>query len=117
MTTGAHRADPAARTLGPLGLGLAAMLSALIGPGWIPGTVGLGGAFLAGAINRDEPVRAGLLVIALPVAGAAVRVLVDRPSAVGALLFGMVSLAGLALIASHLGAGMRRRRTVAGGGP
>jgi hypothetical protein len=63
-------------------------------------------------LNRDEPVRAGLLTILLPVLGGFLRVLLDQRSAVGALVLTAVAGAALALIASHVGAGVQRRRTV-----
>ncbi len=108
MVTGSTRA--ARRTGVPVAVGALVMLTALIGPGWISGTVAVAGAFVAGWVNPDEPARAGLLTIALPVAGAVVRMLVDRPSAAGALVFGVLAAAALALVASHVGAGMALRR-------
>lgn len=102
--------DSVRRTVTPLVLGLAAMLSALVGPGWISGLVALLGAFVAGMLNREEPVRAGLLTVAPPVVGGLARVLVDKPSALGALVFAATGAAAFAMVASHVGAGLQRRR-------
>ncbi|MBK5224342.1 MAG: hypothetical protein JJE52_15995 [Acidimicrobiia bacterium] len=102
------------RTAVPLAIGAAAMLAAVTGPGWLPGVVALVGAFIAGLLNPDEPVRAGLLTVALPVVGAVIRVLIDEPSAVVGVLMVSVLAAVLALIASHFGAGVARRRVPAG---
>lgn len=98
------------RTVIPVAFGLAAMLASLVGPEWIPGAVALVGPFVCGWLNPDEPVRAGLLTLLLPFLGAFVTVLVEEPSALGALLFAGVVAAGFSLIASHVGAGVQRRR-------
>ena len=108
----ADSADSRQRTALPLLFGVGALLTALIGLGWLPVVAGFAGAFAAGWINTEEPVRAGLLTIAVPVLAALVRVLVEEPSAVGVLLFAAACAAVFALIASHLGAGMARRRSL-----
>lgn len=102
------------RTVVPVALGALAMLAALVGPGWLSGAVAVVGALVAGALNPDEPVRAGVLTVALPVIGGLIRVLVDEPSALGAFVLAAISAAVLALVASHVGAGIQRRRVSAG---
>ncbi|MSO85934.1 MAG: hypothetical protein EXQ71_00230 [Acidimicrobiia bacterium] len=62
------------RTVVPVALGALAMLAALVGPGWLSGAVAVVGALVAGALNPNEPVRAGVLTVALPVIGGLIRV-------------------------------------------
>ena len=109
--------DPVRRTVIPLALGLAAMLASVVAPGWVVGAVALLGPFVAGMLDPDEPVRAGLLTVALPVVGGLIRVRVDHSSALGTLAFAGVCAAAFALIASHLGAGAQRRLGATDAGP
>lgn len=97
----------------PLAVGAVAMLAALVEPSWLSGAVVLVGAVVAGALNPDEPVRAGLLTLALPVLGGVLRVLVDAPSSIGAVLVVSAFAAVWSLVASHVGAGVQRRRLAA----
>ena len=99
------------RTTVPLAIGLVVMLSAL-GPSWAVVIAIVVGPFVAGMVVPDEPVRAGLLVLAPAVVAGLVRILVDAPEALGSFLFALVSGAVFVLVFSHLGAGVQRRRSV-----
>src|SRR5262249_25567871 len=104
------KTDETRRTVVPLAAGAAAMLSALVGVSWLPGAIAAVGASVAGWVNPRDPVRAGLLTVALPAAGAFIRALVDRPSMLGAVLSGTIGLAVIALVLAHFGAGLALRR-------
>lgn len=93
----------------PLAIGAVAMLAAF-GPAWLSAIVAIVGAFIAGRLNPNEPVRAGLLTVALPAVGGLVRVLVDDESKLGVLAVAIVAGSVLAVVASYVGAGVQRRR-------
>ena len=85
------------------------MVAGLVGPDWLSGALALAGAFLAGVLNPYEPVRAGLLAVAVPALAGLIRVLLDEPSALGVLVVAAVGGALLALVASHFAAGVQQR--------
>lgn len=98
------------RTSVPLGIGALVMLSAL-GPSWAVVIATVIGSFVAGMVDPDAPVRAGLLVLAPAVLAGLVRILVETPESLGRFLLALVSGAVFVLVLSHLGAGVQRRRS------
>ena len=69
-----------------------------------------GGACVGGMLNEDEPVLAGLLSGFLPMLGALTAAVIDELSSFDDLMGAFLSFSFVALIASHVGAGVQRRR-------